>query len=253
MIQTVLPLLLTPATAALVLAYLRVQACVLALPVLSERSVTVRVRVALAMALTPLFADATAVPEVWGGPWAFAGAAVVETLIGLVLGLFVRLVSMALTMAASAIAAAASLSQLFGADTEMAPHPIGNLVHLAGLAVLMALGFPIFVVDYLGDAFALWPPGTLPDAGRVADHAVDLVSRAFALAIILASPFVLGGFLFQALSGVVNRVMPAFPVVFVGAPAAILLALGALTALTAPIISVWADAVLAVAVPDIRP
>ena len=32
------------------------------------------------------------------------------------------------------------MSQLVGGQNEAAPHPIGNLVHLAGLAVLMALG-----------------------------------------------------------------------------------------------------------------
>lgn len=248
-----LPLLLTPATAAFVLVYLRIQACILALPVLSERALPVRVRVALAMALTPLFAAGMPAAEVSNLPLAFALAAATEAVIGLLLGLFVRLVGTALTIAASAIAAAASLSQLFGVDTEMAPHPIGNLIHLAGLAVLMAMGFPIFVVDYLGDAFALWPTGALPDAGAVAQHAVGLVGRAFALAMILASPFILGGFLFQALSGVVNRVMPAFPVVFAGAPAAILLALAALAVLAAPIIAVWADALFVTAVPDLRP
>jgi len=244
--------LLTPATAAFLLAYLRIQACVLVLPVLSERVLPVRVRVAVAMSLTPVFAAAMPI----SGPastLAFATSAAMETVVGLTLGLFVRLIAMALTIAASAIAAAASLSQLLGADTEMAPHPVGNLLHLAGLAVLMALGFPIFVLDYLGDAFALWPPGGLPDAGAVAGHAVDLTARAFALAMILASPFILGGLLFQALSGVINRVMPAFPILFAGAPAAILLALAALAVLGTPILAVWADAILSAAVPDLRP
>ena len=40
------------------------------------------------------------------------------------------------------------------------------------------------------------------------------------LALLIASPFILGGLLFQMLSGVVARVMPAMPVVFVAAPGA---------------------------------
>ena len=66
----------------------------------------------------------------------------------------------------------------------------------------------------------------------------------------LASPFVLGGFLFQAISGVVNRVMPAFPVVFAAAPAAILLALVALAILSVPLVAVWADAILDFTLPE---
>ena len=62
---------------------------------------------------------------------------------------------------------------------------------------------------------------------------------------LLAAPFTLGGFMFQALSGVINRVMPALPVMFIAAPGAILMALLALVLLTPSILWVWADAVLA--------
>lgn len=44
------------------------------------------------------------------------------------------------------------------------------------------------------------------------------------LAMLLAAPFILGGFLFQMLSRMISKVMPALPVVFITAPGAILLA-----------------------------
>ena len=65
------------------------------------------------------------------------------------------------------------------------------------------------------------------------------------LAMLLAAPFILGGFLFQVLSGMVSKVMPALPVMFIAAPGAILMALLALVLLTPSILWVWADAVLA--------
>ena len=61
---------------------------------------------------------------------------------------------------------------------------------------------------------------------------------------LLAAPFTLGGFMFQALSGVINRVMPALPVIFIGSPAAIMLALAALAMLAPVLIALWADAIL---------
>ena len=61
---------------------------------------------------------------------------------------------------------------------------------------------------------------------------------------LIASPFILGGLLFQTLSGVVARVMPAMPIVFVAAPAAILLALTALALLAPGLLSIWARDVL---------
>lgn len=236
---------------ALLLAYLRVQGCVLALPAFADRAFPARLRVGLALALTPLFAGF--VPPAAGQADSLPVLAAQELAIGLVMGLLVRLLATALAIAATAIAAAASLSQLFGADTEMAPHPVGNLLHLGGLAVLMAMGFPAFVADYIAAGFSLWPTGSLPDPGALAEAAAATVSRAFMLALVLASPFVLGGFLFQAVSGVVNRVMPAFPVVFAAAPAAILLALVALAALGVPVVAVWADAILDFSLPDLRP
>ena len=65
------------------------------------------------------------------------------------------------------------------------------------------------------------------------------------LAMLLAAPFILGGLLFQVLSGMVSKVMPALPVMFIAAPGAILMALLALVLLTPSILWVWADAVLA--------
>ena len=86
--------------------------------------------------------------------------------------------------------------------------------------------------------------------------AVEAVHAAFAesfgLALLLAAPFILGGFLFQALSGVINRVMPSLPVAFIGAPAAILLALAALALFVPMIVSLWADSVLNFTLPRPR-
>ena len=79
---------------------------------------------------------------------------------------------------------------------------------------------------------------------------VDLVARGFGLALLLASPFILGGLLYQALSAVIGKVMPSLPVVFVGAPAAILLALVGLALLAPAILGIWAEAVFDL---DLRP
>ena len=68
---------------------------------------------------------------------------------------------------------------------------------------------------------------------------------------LLAAPFILGGFLFQLLSGMISKVMPALPVVFIAAPGAILLALLALVILVPSIISIWAEAVMGIMQTDL--
>lgn len=233
-----------------VLVYLRVQAFALVLPGLGERVIPVRVRVALALASTPLLAGTVAPMTTPDGPVPVLGQALAETVIGLAAGMGLRLLALSLDIAASAIAATASLSQLVGGQNEAAPHPVGNLIHLAGLAVLMALGLPVMLMDLMADSLTIWPAGGWPDMDALAGGAIGIVAQGFWIAMLLAAPFTLGGFLFQALSGVINRVMPALPVVFIGSPAAILLALAALTILAPMMVALWADAVLGYRLPE---
>ncbi len=236
----------------MVLVYARVQACLLIVPGLGERVIPVRVRVGIAMAVTPLLAGLVgAVPPPQAAPALIAQIAG-EMLIGLAAGALLRLLALALDVAATAIAATASLSQIVGVQNEAAPHPVGNLLHLGGMAVIMALGLPIMLVRMLADSLALWPPAGWPAIQGLADAAVAMVSHSFALAMMLAAPFTLGGFLFQALSGVINRVMPALPVAFIGSPASIMLALAALALMAPMLIALWADAVLAFTLPRAR-
>ena len=246
MIPDLLPWL-TP----LLLVYARIQACLLAMPGLGERMIPVRIRVAAAIALTPLYAGAARLGPL-PAPLQLAALVAAEIVAGLALGIMVRVVAMSLDVASTALAQSASMSAMLGISEDMPPHPIGNLMHMAGMALLMALGLPILVCQLLTDSFALKPAGLWPQIAQVWPAFLALVVHGFTLALLIASPFVLGGLLFQMLSGVVSRVMPAMPVVFVAAPAAIGLALVALALLTPALLAIWADAVLSVDLPGLR-
>lgn len=228
----------------LLLVYLRVQAFILALPGLGERTIPVRVRAAIAMSLSPLLAALATDVAMPDDAMALMSQAFGELAIGLSAGMLLRLLALSIDIATSAIAATASLSQIVGGQNEAAPHPIGNMLHLAGLAVLMVLGAPVMMVQLMADSFAIWPVGGWPDVNVLLSEAVRVVGYSFGLAMLLAAPFTLGGFLFQALSGVINRVMPALPVIFIGSPIAILMALAALAVLAPMLIGIWSDAVL---------
>lgn len=235
----------------LLLVYARIQTCLLAMPGIGERFLPIRVRVAVAMALTPLYAGA-ARPAPPPAPLSLAALMAAEIVSGLALGLMVRVVAMALDVASTALAQSASMSALLGISEDMPPHPIGNLMHMAGLALLMVMGLPILICQVLTDSFVLKPPGLWPEIGAVWPAFSMLVVHSFTLALLLASPFILGGLLFQLLSGVVARVMPAMPVVFVAAPAAVLLALVVLAVLTPGLLSIWVTDVLSLELPGLR-
>lgn len=235
---------------ALVLVYVRVQACILALPGIGDRVISGRVKVALALAIAPLMAGIVPGPAMPAAPLGMVAHIGVEMALGFTTGIMLRLLTLAIDIATTAIAAAASLSQIMGVQNEMSPHPIGNMLHLAGIAILMALGLPMMLIDLIADSLRLWPPAALPPIEGLAMNITRIVADSFWLAMVLAAPFTLGGFLFQALTGVINRVMPALPVVFIGAPAAILLALLGLVVLAPLLIGLWADTVLSFMLPD---
>lgn len=241
--QWMLPLFLT---------YCRIQSCLLVMPAFGERSLPVRIKITLALVLAPLFGSGA---ELDTDAWTIvllAGFVASEVVLGLLMGLLVRLLAMALDIAATTIAMTASLSQIVGVPNEFAPHPIGNIMHLGGLALLMVLGFPLMLCDLIGESFILKPIGQWSWGDEFVPAIIGVVSRSFMLAMLLASPFILGGFLFQALSGVISKVMPSLPIVFIGAPAAILLALTGLAVFTPTILAVWADAVLTYSLPATR-
>lgn len=228
----------------LVLVYLRVQACILILPGVGEQMMFARVKTGLAMAVTPLLASGLPAVGIPPTPAGILAQIAVEMVIGFAIGGLLRMFAMAIDIASTAIAATASLSQLVGIPTESAPHPLGNFLHLGGLAVLMALGFPIMLMQFLADGLLLWPPGGLPELRPLAAEAIPTVARAFSLAMLLAAPFTLGGFLYQTLSGVINRVMPSLPVIFIGSSLSVFLAIAGAAILSPLLIEIWANAVL---------
>ncbi|MDO5529790.1 MAG: flagellar biosynthetic protein FliR [Paracoccus sp. (in: a-proteobacteria)] len=222
--------------------YIRIQFFLLTMPVVSERSLGMRVRAALAIALTFTFIPETA--PLGDAPAQIAMLLASEALLGILLGLPVRLMSFGINIAASAIASVASLSQLLGIGAEASPHPIGNLMHYAGIALLIALGLPVMLIELIADSYTLFPPGRLPGADGLWGDIVGTIARGFQIAMTISAPFILGGLLYQALLGVISKVMPALPVVFIGSPAAIMLALMGLAFFAPFILSIWADAVL---------
>jgi flagellar biosynthetic protein FliR len=227
-----------------VLVYLRLQSFLLMVPVIGERAIPMRVRVSVALALTPLMSEPLSIV---GWPKMFhviVIQAAGEIAIGLAIGMCLRLLALSLSMAASAIASAVSLTQMLGIQPDQTPHPIGNLLHLAGLAILFSLGLPVMLVQMLQDSLVLWPPTSLIQSATMVPHAINLVGLSFVTALLLAAPFTLGGFLFQGLIAVVSRVMPALPISFVSAPLLLLLALATMAIVAPAIIAQWSDAVL---------
>lgn len=226
------------------LVFLRVGAMMAILPAFGERSVPERVRLAAALAFTFVIAPAVA-PQVALARGAGQPLIVLlgsEVVVGLLLGLAIRLFVLALQTAGAVAAQATSLAQIFG-NIIVDPQPaMAHVMIIAGLALAVLLGLHVKVVEFLVLSYGLFPAGRLPGPADVMDWGVDQVGAMFALAFVLAAPFVIVSLLYNLSLGVINRAMPQLMVAFVGAPAITLGALVLLAVSLPFLLAVWIGA-----------
>jgi len=220
----------------------RVAPMIALFPGFGERTVPVRVKLGLALALTAITAPAlapTLEPLLAAGP-SPVRLILTETVIGLILGLGIRLFVLALQTAGSIAAQSTSLAQILG-GASITPMPaIGHLLVTGAIALAMILGLHLRLAEFAIGSYRLFPPARLPGAVGVAAWGTGRVAHAFALAFSLAAPFVIASMLYNLTLGVINRAMPQLMVVFVGAPAITAAGLVLLFLLAPAIIGIWA-------------
>ncbi|MGP3696746.1 flagellar biosynthetic protein FliR [Rhodobacter sp. NSM] len=222
------------------LVFIRVGAAMALLPAFGEASLPARVRLAAALAFTAIVFPALSdrIPPFDGS----LGPLAIETAIGLLLGISLRLFVLALQTAGSIAAQAASLSQLFGSSSGEPQPVIGNVLTLGGLAIAVAAGLHVRIAEFLIMSYEFLPVGRLPPPADAADWGLRLISHSFSLGFMLSMPFLAASFIFNVALGIINRAMPQLMVFFVGAPA---LTLGGLVllAMSAPVaVAFWASA-----------
>lgn len=225
---------------AAVLVFLRVGAVMTLMPGFGDQWVPMRVRLALTVAFTlttfPSVADRVSGLDP-------LPAAVVEVVVGLMLGAGLRLLIICLQITGSIAAQASSLAQLFG-GAGVEPQPaIGHLLSVGGLALAVAFGLHVKVAALLIASYDLFPPGLRPAANEMAGWGIALISHTFSLAFSLAAPFVLASSVYNLALGAINRAMPQLMVSFVGAPAMAAGGLVLLTLAAMPTLALWRVAV----------
>lgn len=204
------------------LVFMRVGAAASLLPGFGEQSLPQRVRLLLAIGLTiiswPLIA-----PQLPPSPDTLAEILtmfLIEALIGVMLGLSLRMMVMVLQLAGSIAAQATSLSQIMGAGATPDPLPaIGNILVISGLALALVGGLHIKAITAISLSYSVLPMSSVPSAPDFTGWGVSQIAHAFSLAFTLSAPFVVASFAYNLTLGVINRAMPQLMVAFIGAPA----------------------------------
>ncbi|MES0826707.1 flagellar biosynthetic protein FliR [Ruegeria sp. SCP11] len=225
--------------------FLRVSATVSLLPAFGERSIPTRVKFGIAMTFTLIVTPAIAPPVAQPDLLPMAGLVLTEVLIGVALGMALRLFVLALQTAGSIAAQATSLSQILGPAAADPVPAMGYLLTLAGLTLAVLLGLHIRVAQFLIHSYTMFPMDKPPLAPDLSNWGVQQIARSFGLAFALAMPFVIASLIYNLALGVINRAMPQLMVAFVGAPAITFAGLFLLFAGAPLILSVWSDALFA--------
>jgi flagellar biosynthetic protein FliR len=231
---------------AFVLVLGRIGAAMTLLPGLGEASPPAMVRVGLAVGTTALLLPGIMplIPQEPADVPTVAGMVAAEVITGMWLGWLARLLVLALPIAGQYIAFMLGVSNVLVTDPELGAQSsaLEQLFSLiAPLAVLIS-GLYALPLAALAGSYQVIAPGTLLPAGDGTMVAVRAVGQCFALALLLASPFVLAAIVWNVVIGLVARLVPNVPVYFVALPGQILGGLVLLAALGGALIATWMDA-----------
>lgn len=224
--------------------FLRVAALTALLPGFGEQYVSMRIKLAIAVAFTFIVAPALPTFSQPDSLMHYASFAVTETIIGVALGVTIRFFVHALQTAGAMAAQATSLSQVLGGIGSEPMPAIGAVLLIGGLALAMMLGLHVRVAEFLIYSYQMFPAGEFPQGSGLSKWGVYRVSEAFTLAFTLAAAFLIASVLYNLTLGVINRAMPSLMVAFVGAPVITFGGLFILMAASPTILKVWSDALM---------
>ena len=228
-----------------VLIMLRVSGVIAAVPGGRRAPWTLRIGLAIALALILVpgqMTNAAAVPQTW---LTILLAALGEFLLGFSLGLGVAIVFSALTLAGKLISYVSGLgaNEIFDPLTGEANSPIGKFLFLLGAAAFLAVNGHHRVIEALMHTYATFPPGevTLQSLSESYVLLTTLTAESFSfglqisMGVITALLLVLIGF------AVISRVAPMINLMSVGWSVNMLLTLGVVLVSLGTIITVFSQ------------
>jgi len=208
-----------PALVSAFIVLMRVGSVTALLPGFGEQSIPMRIRLLIALAFTAIVWPVVS-PGISTSLQDIPFLMLTESTIGIMIGISIRLIVMALQLAGSIAAQSTSIAQVAGSGATPDPMPaIGNILVMAGLALVLVSGLHVKAALALINSYEVMPPGFFPTGRDVAEWGTAHVASAFDLALTLSAPFIVASFAYNIGLGAINRAMPSLMVAFIGAPA----------------------------------
>ena len=232
-------------TTAFLILFARVGAVLMLLPVFSEEAVPPRVRLLIAFGLSagmwPIIAPKVSAAAQLDA--ALPAIIVAEVMVGLAMGLIVKIMFSAATMAGSIISLQVGLSSVLVNDPAMGGMSplLSRFIAVAAAVVCMSLNVHHMWIGSIVQSYGAFPVGGLPPAADFARLAVQVTTDATSLALSLAAPLIVYGILFNVALGLAARVAPSIQIFFIAQPLNLLLGVALLATVLGLILSTFAE------------
>ncbi len=220
---------LTAGVFAFILTFVRVGTAITIMPGVGDSFTpqTIRLYIALGLSLVLAPLILPMMPQtIPAGPALFL-LIIMEFVVGLFIGTMARIFMMALDTAGMIISMQSGLgnAQLLNPAFSTQGSLIGAFLSVTGVIVLMATNMHYMLFYGLVESYRMFPVGTFPAAGSMAEMISMAVAASFAIGVQIAAPFIVVGMLIYIGMGILSRLMPQVQVFILAVPLQILISM----------------------------
>ena len=228
----------------LLVVFARTGSIVMLLPAFSDEAIPTRIRLFLALGIATGLSGLVApyVNPALTGARALPGLIIAETMVGLSLGMLMRMMFQAIGATGSIISFQIGLSSAIVSDASMGGQAtvVSRFLLLAATLTCLALNVHHLWFAAMLRSYENFPVGQLPPGRDLAELAVMTMAHAFTLSLSLAAPLIAFGVIFNVALGLVSRVTPALQLFMILAPLNLLLGVAFFAAIVGAILNTFA-------------
>ena len=241
--QGALEAFLVSGVLAFMLTFVRIGTAIIIMPGLGDSFVSTRIRLHMALAITfVLFPFLLPyMPSPLPTTFALVSLIAMELIIGLLIGTVARIFMTALDTAGMVISSQSGLAnaQVFNPTLAAQGSIVGAFLSMTGAVLIFATNMHHLLLTGLVESYHMFPLGTVPDTGSMAELITKAVSASFMIGVKLAIPFIVVTLLIYVGMGVLTRLMPQVQVFLVVLPLQILMAIVLLMLVAAALFHHW--------------
>jgi flagellar biosynthesis protein FliR len=213
----------------------RVSGLMIFFPFLGNSGIPLQIKAELTVLITGLLYAVRGPLRLALGPWQWAGVAVSEVVIGLVLGLAANFMMEAAMFAGQVLGVQMgySLAALFDPNTQAETPVLAQFHQLAALLIFFECNVHHWLLRSVVRSFAYLPAGATPGNLLVAGGLLRAAGGIFLAGVQIAAPALVATLVADVALGFLGKASPQLPVMFIGLAVKNLLGLAMLAGLVA--------------------